>query len=74
MKQIIRVDMTQLKVTAEDAPEKYKYMGGRWLTDSIICDEVDPTCHPLGPYNKVVFAPGIVTGTDAPSRAHIRGW
>jgi aldehyde:ferredoxin oxidoreductase len=68
---IVRVDMTNLKVTAEDVPEKYKHMGGRWLTDSIVCDEVDPTCHPLGPHNKVVFAPGIVTGTNAPSSGRI---
>lgn len=68
---IVRVDMTKLKVTAEDVPEKYKHMGGRWLTDSIVCDEVDPTCHPLGPHNKVVFAPGIVTGTNAPSSGRI---
>ncbi|MFB0558053.1 MAG: aldehyde ferredoxin oxidoreductase N-terminal domain-containing protein, partial [Candidatus Bathyarchaeia archaeon] len=71
MKKIVRVDMTKLKVTAEDFPEKYKHMGGRWLTDGIVCDEVDPTCHPLGPYNKVVFAPGIVTGTNAPSSGRI---
>jgi aldehyde:ferredoxin oxidoreductase len=71
MKPIIRVDMTKLKVTAENLPEKYKHMGGRWLTDSIVCDEVDPTCHPLGPNNKVVFAPGIVTGTNAPSSGRI---
>ncbi len=71
MKQIIRVDMTKLKVSTEDVPDKYKHMGGRWLTDSIICDEVDPTCHPLGPHNKVVFAPGIVTGTNAPSSGRI---
>jgi len=46
-------------------------MGGRWLTSSIVCDEVPPTCHPLGPDNKVVFAPGIVTGTAAPTSSRI---
>jgi len=71
MKKIVRVDMTRLEVDAEDVPDKYRHMGGRWLTDSIVCDEVDPTCHPLGPHNKVVFAPGIVTGTNAPSSGRI---
>ena len=71
MKKIVRVDMTRLEVKAEDVPDKYRYKGGRWLTDSIVCDEVDPTCHPLGPHNKVVFAPGIVTGTNAPSSGRI---
>ena len=71
MKKIIRVDMTDLKTDIQEVPEKYRLMGGRWLTDSIICDEVDPTCNPLGPNNKVVFAPGIVTGTSAPSSGRI---
>ena len=68
---IIRVDMTDLTSKFEKVPEKYKLFSGRWLTDSIICDEVDPQCHPLGPNNKVIFAPGIVTGTSAPSSGRI---
>ena len=27
--------------------------------------EVEPTCHPLGPKNKLVFAPGLLSGTVA---------
>ncbi|MGQ9585738.1 MAG: aldehyde ferredoxin oxidoreductase family protein [Anaerolineae bacterium] len=46
-------------------------MGGRWLSSSIVSDEVEPTCHPLGPNNKLVFAPGMVTGTAAPTSARI---
>ncbi len=68
---IIRVDMTNLTSKFENVPEKYKLCSGRWLTDSIICDEVDPQCHPLGPNNKVIFASGIVTGTSAPSSGRI---
>ncbi len=71
MKKIVRVDMTNLDVRAQSVPDKYKEMGGRWLTDGIVCDEVDPLCDPLGPNNKVVFAPGIVTGTNAPSSGRI---
>ena len=71
MTKIIRVDMTELKAEVQEVPKKYRLMGGRWLTDSIICDEVDPLCNPLGPNNKVVFAPGIVTGTSAPSSGRI---
>lgn len=63
--------MTDLKTKVEKVPKKYKEMGGRWLTSSLIKDEVDPTCHPLGPYNKLVFAPGIVTGTNAPSSGRL---
>jgi len=71
MSKILRVNMTDLTATYEDVPEKYRLMGGRWLTSSIVCDEVPPTCHPLGLNNKVVFAPGIVTGTAAPTSARI---
>ena len=68
---ILRVNMTKLTARVQEMPEKYRAMGGRWLTDRIVCDEVDPLCHPLGPNNKVVFAPGIVTGTPAPSSGRI---
>ena len=71
MSKILRVNMTDLTATLEDVPEKYKNMGGRWLTTSIVCEEVDPMCHPLGPNNKLVMAPGIVTGTAASTSARI---
>ena len=71
MAKILRVNMTDRTVEYEDVPEKYRLMGGRWLTSTLIADEVDPTCHPLGPNNKLVFAPGIVTGTNAPSSGRI---
>ncbi|MBC8249567.1 MAG: hypothetical protein H8E90_07800, partial [Anaerolineales bacterium] len=54
MSKILRVNMTDLTAKYEDVPEKYKNMGGRWLTSSVVADEVEPTCHPLGPNNKVV--------------------
>ncbi len=71
MSKILRVDMATQKVKKLDLPEKYKDRAGRWLTDSFIIDEVDPECHPLGPNNKLIFAPGIVTGTRAPSSGRI---
>ena len=71
MSKILRVNMTDRTARFEDVPEAYRQMGGRWLTTSMVCDEVDPTCHPLGPNNKVVLAPGIVTGTPAPTSARI---
>jgi aldehyde:ferredoxin oxidoreductase len=68
---IIRIDMTDRKTKVDKVPPKYKEMGGRWLTSSFINDEVDPTCNPLGPNNKLVFASGIVTGANAPSSGRI---
>ncbi len=71
MNKILRVNMTDQTARLVGVPDKYKLMGGRWLTSSIVCDEVPPDCHPLGPNNKLVFAPGIVTGTSAPSSGRI---
>jgi len=70
-KKIIRVNMNKLEANYEDLPEKYQALGGRGLTSTIVADEVPPTCHPLGPNNKIVLAPGIVTGTNAPSSGRI---
>ncbi len=71
MSKILRVNMTDLTTKFEDVPDKYRLMGGRGLTSAITCDEVPPTCHPLGPNNKVTFATGIVTGTNAPTSGRI---
>ncbi|MFC1951763.1 aldehyde ferredoxin oxidoreductase family protein [Chloroflexota bacterium] len=71
MSKILRVNMTDLTAKFEDVPEKYRLVGGRGLTSAITCDEVPPTCHPLGPNNKVTFATGIVTGTSAPTSGRI---
>jgi len=71
MSKILRINMTDLTAKFEDVPEKYKLRGGRGLTSAITCNEVPPTCHPLGPNNKVTFATGIVTGTTAPTSGRI---
>ena len=71
MSKILRVNMTDLTAKFEGVPEKYKLLGGRGLTSAITCAEVPPTCHPLGPNNKVTFAAGIVTGTAAPTSGRI---
>ncbi len=71
MEQLLRVNMTDRTATFVPVPEKYKERAGRWLTSSIIHDEVPPLCHPLGPNNKLVFSPGIVTGTASPTSSRI---
>ena len=71
MSKILRVNMSDLTVKLEAVPDKYKFSGGRGLTSAIICDEVPPTCHPLGPNNKIIFAPGILTGSGAPTAGRL---
>jgi len=45
--------------------DTYSGLGGRALTSKIISTEVPPLCHPLGPENKLVIAPGLLSGTAA---------
>ncbi|MCX6034076.1 MAG: aldehyde ferredoxin oxidoreductase [Chloroflexi bacterium] len=68
---IIRVNMTDQTYKVEDVPKAYKYLAGRAMTSTLVADEVPPLCHPLGPNNKLIFSPGIVTGTPAPTSARI---
>ena len=68
---ILRINMNDLSYKLEPVPAKYKKLGGRGMTSTIVCDEVPPLCHPLGPNNKLVFAPGILSGTSAPTSARV---
>lgn len=71
MDRLLRVNMTDRTTRFEPVPPAYAHRAGRWLTSSLVHDEVPPTCHPLGPSNKIVFSPGIVTGTAAPTSSRI---
>ncbi len=66
MANIYHINMTDLSVTSEEPSEAYKEIGGRGLTSGIVASEVPPTCHPLSAENKLIFAPGLLTGTGAP--------
>jgi len=57
--------MSDLSCKIESVPERWMGLGGRGLTSTIIAEEVAPTCHPLGQHNKLVFAPGLLSGTPA---------
>ncbi|MFV9511517.1 aldehyde ferredoxin oxidoreductase C-terminal domain-containing protein [Tepidibacillus sp. LV47] len=63
---ILRINMSNLQVM-EDNKDQYQRLGGRALTSRIVHDEVPPTAHPLGPYNKLIFANGLLTGSNASS-------
>ncbi|MBN2550112.1 MAG: aldehyde ferredoxin oxidoreductase [Anaerolineales bacterium] len=64
-KKILRINMSELKAAYEPVPERWARWAGRGLTSHVIFDEVDPTCHPLGPHNKLVISPGWVSGSPA---------
>ncbi|MBN2124051.1 MAG: aldehyde ferredoxin oxidoreductase [Deltaproteobacteria bacterium] len=60
---LIRVDMTKKEIHREEVPSRYRGLGGRGLTSIMINNEVPPTCDPLGEENKLILAPGLLTGT-----------
>ena len=64
---ILRVDMTTQTISFEAFPADWQLLGGRALSARILLDECDPTCDPLGPDNVLVMAPGVVSGTSAPT-------
>lgn len=73
MDSILRVDMGAKggpKLTKE-SPGEYSGNGGRGMTSAIISKEVPPLCHALGSENKLVIAPGLLSGTIAAMSGHI---
>ncbi|MCF8036382.1 MAG: aldehyde ferredoxin oxidoreductase [Desulfobacteraceae bacterium] len=68
---LIRVDMTSQQVHAEEVPSRYAGIGGRGLTTEMINAEVPPACDPMSPENKLIFAPGILSGTSAVNTSRI---
>lgn len=59
MEKVLRIN-----VGAENGPVAtieelgaYAGLGGRAMTTTVVCNEVPPNCHPLGPENKLVFSP-----------------
>lgn len=65
------VDMTNQTVTTEPFPEDWRLLGGRALSAKILVEQCDPACDPLGPDNVLVMAPGVMSGTTAPTSGRI---
>ncbi|HET7838556.1 MAG TPA: aldehyde ferredoxin oxidoreductase N-terminal domain-containing protein, partial [Rectinemataceae bacterium] len=49
----------------------YAGLGGRALTSAIVSKEVPPLCHALGAENKLVIAPGLLSGSPASQSGRI---
>jgi aldehyde:ferredoxin oxidoreductase len=67
MDKILRINMGANggpKATVEPMG-KYADLAGRALTSALVSKEVPPLCHPLGGDNKLVIAPGLLSGTTA---------
>jgi len=67
MDTVLRIDMsgTPSPRIIKESLGEYAGMGGRGLTSAIVSKEVIPSCHPLGAENKLIIAPGLLSGTTA---------
>ena len=68
---LIKVNMDSKTIAVEDVPQDYVGLGGRGLTSIMINAEVPPKCDPLGPENKLIFAPGLLSGTPMVNTSRI---
>ncbi|HPS93258.1 MAG TPA: aldehyde ferredoxin oxidoreductase family protein [Deltaproteobacteria bacterium] len=69
---ILRINLEKGTVVTEELPLDLakKYLGGRGLGTYYMGVEVDPRIDPLSPENKLIFAAGPLSGTNAPSAGH----
>ncbi|MDH4206711.1 MAG: aldehyde ferredoxin oxidoreductase, partial [Desulfobacteraceae bacterium] len=67
MDKILRINMGDKNgPKASEGPlGDYAGLGGRGMTSAIVSKEVPPLCHPLGKDNKLVIAPGLLSGSHA---------
>ena len=65
---ILRIDLTSQTATREPLPLQIAqdYLGGAGFGIKYLYDEVPQGTDPLGPGNKLIFAPGPFTGTTIP--------
>jgi aldehyde:ferredoxin oxidoreductase len=74
MDTILRIDMGAPggpKASVEPIAAAYLGLGGRGLTSTIVAAEVHPQCHALSAENKLVIAPGMLTGTSATTSGRV---
>ena len=60
MEWIVRVNTKTGKILKEKASLEEMRWGGRLLISKFLLREVPPTCDPLGRYNKLIVAPGLL--------------
>ena len=68
---LLRVDMTHQRVERSPLPEAWELLGGRALSARILVEECDARCDPLGPDNLLILAPGVLTGSAAPTSGRL---
>jgi len=60
--EVWRINLEMQSLVRESVPQLWDTLGGRGLLARILLDEVPPACDPLGRFNKLIFAPGLLVG------------
>lgn len=70
---ILRINLTDRSYRKEELPSKIAkdFIGGAGFGIKYLYDELKPGTDPLGPDNKLIFAPGPFTGTTIPCASRI---
>jgi aldehyde:ferredoxin oxidoreductase len=66
---ILNVDLASGRTWTEDLAREdlLQFLGGRGINAKLLYERVGPGIDPLGPENVLIFGPGTLTGTSAPS-------
>ena len=67
MDKILRINMgpAGAPTSAKEDLGAFAGLGGRAMTTAIVAKEVPPLCHALSAENKLIIAPGLLSGTTA---------
>ncbi len=71
MLKLLRVNLDKQNWAFEQLSPEYEKLGGRALSSQIINKEVPPTVDALDPQNKLIFAAGILAGTNFPNSGRL---
>lgn len=65
----LRINLSTGQIDQEnlDIELAMKFIGGRGLASHLLAQEVEPETEPLDPANKIIFATGPLTGSQAPT-------
>lgn len=66
---LLRVNLNTGELNKENLDTGFakKFIGGRGLATYLLSQEVDPSIDPFDPANKIIFATGPLTGSQAPT-------
>ena len=68
-KRILRVDLSQRKISKEVLKEQWTkdFLGARGINSRLLFEEVSPSVQPFSPENRLIFGVGPLCGTLAPT-------